>query len=579
MEHGGIYMPIDSFAPITTEIQDYLDNLIFAYVTKEDIEYLLNKTPFDDEDLLPIFEGLKNYFKKTKSQLWFQQCFTPYPCKSKEDYVKLYSSIKEELVTEEDFNRFFIQNIDQLISNVPDPKKYIERIVDSFADEDCRKKTMDGSKPCLAVIILRQLAKYTHASLNEIGVIASHFRRDGHTIDQRFVASNSFSRIGNSLFAYYETPENYCIGDYTFPQGSYGHAMIDAANNFAESIFDPSGTTRLWLYFFAFAFDLRFYPDTQSADYNSQKDVSRFIKDYYTDNLIRDLDLENTMQDSPSGIGINYKNYAECIFLFFLDYRNTESRHARFIKALEMIGLVKEYSRDTPYPQPGRLYTMKMQSDLIRIFDLIYQENRPETSLIIFLGENCDTNNQGSIICLGNEEKSPAAAYIEIMSDEGMSDFFSETAPKIIQKLNRLNFDIAYNYTKNCIITVMNKLGIVSTAEEEYSICLPLFKDKIEPLLSCEIELNQQEEAFNNVRDEISQNISRTLLIQAFFWKHIKDSLELSDPKKHISFWNIQYDFCERTEQTLEKCGYASVSPKSLIDNITVFLLHFLLKP
>lgn len=85
-----------------------------------------------------------------------------------------------------------------------------------------------------------------------------------------------------------------------------------------------NGTTRKQLYYFAFLFEMTFSPAYESAD--PERDLeSNLFHDYYNDNLLRVLSADapasadaNPIEPMPTGEGINYKNYAEVLYLYYL---------------------------------------------------------------------------------------------------------------------------------------------------------------------------------------------------------------------------------------------------------------------
>lgn len=94
-----------------------------------------------------------------------------------------------------------------------------------------------------------------------------------------------------------------------------------AAGNFKTN----NGSTRIWLYQFAIMFSM-----TIALQYDEQRDperdvVKNLFEDYYCDNMARFLDsafadpnFTSTQEREPGGEGINLKNFAEAIYVYYL---------------------------------------------------------------------------------------------------------------------------------------------------------------------------------------------------------------------------------------------------------------------
>lgn len=105
--------------------------------------------------------------------------------------------------------------------------------------------------------------------------------------------------------------------------------LLKLADDLATGKFRVNGITREQLYVFAIAFDMRYYTDPACTGYDPNRDiVKNLFEDYYHDNLLRYvLDEEYICNKSyydaePTGEGINFKNYVEVIYLYYLAQQN-----------------------------------------------------------------------------------------------------------------------------------------------------------------------------------------------------------------------------------------------------------------
>ncbi len=101
--------------------------------------------------------------------------------------------------------------------------------------------------------------------------------------------------------------------------------LLKLADDLAGGKFRVNGITREQLYVFAIAFHMRYYPDPTAPDYDPDRDVVKnLFQDYYSDNLLRSVLDEEYLQNKtfyeaePTGEGINYKNFVEIIYLYYL---------------------------------------------------------------------------------------------------------------------------------------------------------------------------------------------------------------------------------------------------------------------
>lgn len=101
--------------------------------------------------------------------------------------------------------------------------------------------------------------------------------------------------------------------------------LLKICDDFANGVFRTNnGMTREHLYWFAIMFDMTVALKGTDA-YDPSSDIMKnLFGDYYCDNLIRFLsstytDEEHSIfENEPTGEGINFKNYAESIYLYYL---------------------------------------------------------------------------------------------------------------------------------------------------------------------------------------------------------------------------------------------------------------------
>lgn len=100
--------------------------------------------------------------------------------------------------------------------------------------------------------------------------------------------------------------------------------LLDLCNDLAEGNFRVNGKTKVQLYYFAFMFGMNI--PLNGKPYDPDRDiVKNLFEDFYHDNLLRllsgayaDSKSSSAVENEPTGEGINYKNYVEAIYIYFL---------------------------------------------------------------------------------------------------------------------------------------------------------------------------------------------------------------------------------------------------------------------
>lgn len=144
------------------------------------------------------------------------------------------------------------------------------------------------------------------------------------------------------------------------PSGPYG--LLKIADDLAGGRFRTGGATKKSLYLFAMVYGMTYYSgsgeDGEILDLRTDIEINLF-SDYYTNNLMRfiteayrgklyEYDLD------PSGQGINYKNFAEMIYLYYISKDFSPQEKIR--RSAEMIREVQEEQagKNRPALQKGR---------------------------------------------------------------------------------------------------------------------------------------------------------------------------------------------------------------------------------
>lgn len=110
------------------------------------------------------------------------------------------------------------------------------------------------------------------------------------------------------------------------------YALIRLADDLAGGKFRMGGKTKTDLYTFAFAFKMTAFTGRPGEKRDQERDLEKnLFRDFYSDNLLRYatedfLGNAAAYEQEPSGEGINYKNFAEVIYLYYLNKTDSNPR-------------------------------------------------------------------------------------------------------------------------------------------------------------------------------------------------------------------------------------------------------------
>ncbi len=126
--------------------------------------------------------------------------------------------------------------------------------------------------------------------------------------------------------------------------------LLRLCSDLADGKFKNNGRkTRVYLYYFAFMFDMSVQLQDSKGQNKSDKQrdiIKNLFEDYYSDNIIRYLEDEyfdpksaGNYEKEPTGEGINFKNFAEVVYLYYLQHKElSDTPGGRIKKAESLIG-------------------------------------------------------------------------------------------------------------------------------------------------------------------------------------------------------------------------------------------------
>ncbi len=220
----------------------------------------------------------------------------------------------------------------------PSPEDYMKRIVDKLCTEE------DGwQNDTLRLRILKQFIKYGNY-LADAGF-------GGRKVICDFVKNKTGRKPSEEdVLAYLDDGVFSGLATATKPQkkpeGKYG--LLKAVDDLAAGKFRAEGATRRSLYLFAMVYGMTYYSGGMDSgeilDFRTDIETNLF-RDYYANNLMRFISevYKGKLCEyelDPSGQGINYKNFAEMIYLYYISKEYSPQDKIRL--SGEMIQRVQE---------------------------------------------------------------------------------------------------------------------------------------------------------------------------------------------------------------------------------------------
>lgn len=383
------------------------------------------------------------------------------------------------------------------------------------------------------------------------------------------------------------------------------YRLLQISDSLASGLFSKGGATKQNLYLFAIVYGMSYHcPSHTSAPYNAQKDVDKnLFTDYYAANVMQylspaALNEKNSMEIIPSGSSINYKNYAEMIYLYAIcqDERILPEKQkgklsenekqvclakeklklaARMIDAVKVLTTSDE-TLETPDLQEGA--TLRMKAKLRGSDAMIDSEDilaLPEEDFLDFIVSNYDRR-----VYIGKTSRSPfqvnaeshtaLAAYTRIVEalhgstsdDEANSPF--EDYLLSITGLKAQARDKDYDKVAN------------RDPHKEFSYGLAF--DEVYLPENSQDEIDQDFRQLllcvNNLLKEWRKDpdkINRTKLLAALYYDFNERHTFDCDEIRGRSFQEHYALFRREINPVLEDCNYALLSGKSLLDVLLAF--------
>ena len=300
------------------------------------------------------------------------------PCERGKDNAYYKELIeRSDLPEPEDMENKMLLFLYRNFREYPSPEDFIKRLVDKLTydeDEQWRSDT-------LRLRILKQFIKYGGCLTYKAERLQSDGKIKNKTVNiyggkgyiKKYLSGKANQKIKSLTDNLHLLEDDVFIvlenatKDQKQPDGTYG--ILKMADDIASAKFRSGGATKKSLYLFAMVYGMSFEDiDTDDA-LSSLPDIEKdLFRDYYTNNLMRYMHAfyrENYKAfENPSGRGVNYKNFAEVIYLYYL--ANDYTAEEKIKRSNEMILRVQEMQRST-----GNRVSASVMGGTRRYYDLV----------------------------------------------------------------------------------------------------------------------------------------------------------------------------------------------------------------
>lgn len=236
----------------------------------------------------------------------------------------------------------------------------------------------------------------------------------------------------------------------------YEYKLLKIADKLANAVFSSQKKTKEYLYVFAIAFDIR---KVENGHPERITDIEKnLFWDYYADNIVNNLPKVAGFGDASDvfidGYGINYKNFAEVIFLWSLDQKDMTPA-GRLKKAYEIIEDCKN---------KGKTETEFLDDDS-KAFDKKTEIYKDEFSIIKELPEE----KLKEYIIKKYPCKSNDSGIMQICSEQRTAeDIIQEQEKKVNNLLKKVEEDLLSDVTEEDLLWRFSEDSILADFFNEY---------------------------------------------------------------------------------------------------------------
>lgn len=492
----------------------------------------------------------------------------------------------KRLVAKSDFLSFsemedkMLYSLYEIYEKYPTPEQYMLRIVN-------RLSTDNWDTDSLRLRILKQFIKY--------GNYLSDAKYGGRNYIQRTVKEKIgrkpnddeiLDHLSDTIFEGLKEATK----PQKKPEGKFG--LLKLADDLAEGKFRTGGATKKGLYLFAMVYGMTYYTGAADEIIDYQTDIEKnLFQDYYTNNLMRFITEAYSgklceYELDPSGQGINYKNFAEIIYLYFLVA--DESPRMKVKLASEMIERVQQRGKDPKEALKldkgkGTMYFKNMVLGKLSNPDFYTDDlfHKPKDEFEDFLVAHYDCR---TVIPFSGIEKERNVGVMQVESEQKTAyqvyhGLIEQLKGKV--QLEQCNYGLWFTdiaaFKKKGISNICNRMPGIDRKKFEQFMDLLLGVNSFLGNTVCEEDSRQNGEqehtAVSTMKTKAlyvpdANAVTRTSLIVAYYYYYNGLQEEGENSK---SFGELFRDFKQGIDPLLEEAFYQPLSGKNIFDLLVVF--------
>ena len=449
-----------------------------------------------------------------------------------------------------------------IYKSYPSPEDYMKRLVERLGSpEDGRENDS------LRLRILKQFIKYGDC-LSKAGFGGKKAISDyvkvmlGRKPDPDEILSN----VGDGVFGLLENASK----PQKKPDGKFG--LLKAADDLASGKFRTGGATRKSLYLFAMVFGMTYNAGADGGPDPRTDVVVNLFRDYYTNNLMRFITDAyrgrlSEYELDPSGQGVNYKNFAETVYLYYI--AGSFSPEEKIRRASEMIERLKNSS-----PSVGKAFSSAGATARYRSLfadKTLYGEDLlalSEEDFEAFVRENYDlsTEKDGPGASIGvleveAEQNTAYAEYLDILDE-------IELLGVPLDSLNYgLWFTEVMGFESGEASSLADRRGDID--KEKYGEFMELLRG-MNRFMGCAPEGGAEGGGKTRAMFvSFPAAVTRTSLLVAYYYYY--NAVTDEEDRTRMSFADHFNDFKLGIDPRLKRAGYQPLSGRELFDLIIVF--------
>ena len=473
----------------------------------------------------------------------------------------------------------------------PTPEQFMTRLVDrlSFPEDHWENDT-------LRLRILKQFMKYgsylTAAGVGGKAIITSYVKEKSGL--EKPSAEQILQLVDDGVFQALDRSES-CNADPDEKQAPAVQKktknqkkdakrrveLLRIADDLASGKFRTEGSTRKTLFWFAIVYKMTYY--SGEGDYADERDIEeKLFRDYYTNNLMRFVTdayrgRAGELEIDPSGQGLNYKNFSEMVYLYYLckDYAPQE----KIKRACKMIDSIQKSQLKHGRPETSKQFGTKRFRRYFKqenIVDVPSEAalNLPEDAFAAFLCEyyNCDTFDGQYQTKSGTKDKILGAIRLETEQNSAFLEY-----NKLVKQLKNLGRDLedcSYGLWFTDVDAFRMK-GYHNICDHDPEIDRDEFGRFMELLISINSFMRgkdagkpQRKQTALSVSS--AKEITRTSLIVAFYY-YYNAAHEDDGISKWKRFEEVFHSYETTLNPILEAANYQQLSGKNIFDVLVVF--------